>query len=111
MATGHYARIGQQIQSSKFKVQNERFNLLRGIDPDKDQSYFLSALSSEQLQQALFPIGGLQKSEVREMARKAGLPNAERKDSQGLCFVGKVDFAQFLKSHIPAQTGDIVDTQ
>lgn len=101
VATGHYAQIDA----------HDWLHLLRWVDPDKDQSYFLSALSREQLQQALFPIGGLQKSEVREIARKAGLPNAERKDSQGLCFVGKVDFAQFLKSHIPAQTGDIVDTQ
>lgn len=62
------------------------------------------------MSQALFSIGHLPKSEVREIARKAGLPNAERKDSQGLCFVGKVDFPSFLKSHIPAQTGLIVDT-
>lgn len=101
VATGHYAQIDT----------HDWLHLLRWVDPDKDQSYFLSALSRDQLQQALFPIGGLQKSAVREIARKAGLPNAERKDSQGLCFVGKVDFAQFLKSHIPAQTGDIVDTQ
>ena len=90
---------------------NQNFSLLRGVDLDKDQSYFLSALSREQLEQALFPIGELQKSEVRDIARKAGLPNAERKDSQGLCFVGKVDFAQFLKAHIPSKIGDIVDTQ
>lgn len=84
--------------------------LFRWIDSEKDQSYFLSALTPEQLKQALFPIGHLQKSEVREIARKAWLPNAERKDSQGLCFVGKVNFAEFLKSHIPEKKWQILDT-
>ncbi len=120
VATGHYARIHEQMKNEKWKMKNQpsfddsgnqNFSLLRGVDLDKDQSYFLSALSREQLEQALFPIGELQKSEVRDIARKAGLPNAERKDSQGLCFVGKVDFAQFLKAHIPSKIGDIVDTQ
>ena len=69
VATGHYAQIDSQ-------------KLLRGVDPDKDQSYFLSALTREQLSQAIFPIGHLHKPEVREIARKSGLPNAERKDSQ-----------------------------
>lgn len=102
VATGHYA----QIQT----VWNGSRELLRGVDPDKDQSYFLSALTRDQLKQALFPIGHLEKSAVRDIARKAGLPNAERKDSQGLCFVGKVDFPSFLKSHIPPQNGLIMDT-
>ena len=102
VATGHYVRLGRQMNNE---------GLFRWIDPDKDQSYFLSALTQEQLNQTLFPIGDLLKSEVRDIARKAGLPNAERKDSQGLCFVWKVDFAEFLKSHIPIQKGDIVDTQ
>ena len=83
VATGHYAQI---------KMNNAGLSLLRGVDSEKDQSYFLSALSREQLSQAIFPIGHLPKSEVREIARKAGLPNADRKDSQGLCFVGKVNF-------------------
>ncbi len=91
-------------------MQNDGLQLLRGVDPEKDQSYFLSALSREQLSQAMFPIGHLPKSEVREIARKAGLPNAERKDSQGLCFVGKVNFGDFLKAHIPSQKGEIRDT-
>ena len=102
VATWHYAQI--------HTLWDERRELLRWVDPEKDQSYFLSALSREQLSQAVFPIGHLPKSEVREIARKAGLPNAERRDSQGLCFVGKVDFPNFLKSHIPAQKGLIVDT-
>lgn len=101
VATGHYAQI---------KMKNDGLSLLRGVDPEKDQSYFLSALSREQLSQAMFPIGHLPKSEVRDIARKAGLPNAERKDSQGLCFVGKVNFWDFLKAHIPAQKGEIRDT-
>lgn len=101
VATGHYAQI---------KMKNDELSLLRGVDPEKDQSYFLSALSREQLSQAMFPIGHLPKSEVRDIARKAGLPNAERKDSQGLCFVGKVNFGDFLKAHIPAQKGEIRDT-
>lgn len=91
-------------------MNNGGLQLLRGVDPEKDQSYFLSALSREQLSQAMFPIGHLPKSEVRDIARKAWLPNAERKDSQGLCFVGKVNFWDFLKAHIPAQKGEIRDT-
>lgn len=109
VATGHYARI-----ETEWAVNDEQWmlhrKLLRWIDSDKDQSYFLAALSREQLKQAVFPIGNLPKSEVRNIARKAWLPNAERKDSQGLCFVGKVDFAEFLKSHIPAQKWPIIDT-
>ncbi len=108
VATGHYAQI--KIQNTKDKIHSERISLLRWIDPDKDQSYFLAALSREQLQQAVFPIGNLPKSEVREIARKAWLPNAERKDSQGLCFVWKVNFGDFLKAHIPAKKGPIIDT-
>lgn len=115
VATGHYARISEQVQSTKDKVQNgridntEELSLLRGRDPDKDQSYFLSALTSSQLEHALFPIGHLLKSEVRDIAREAGLPNAERKDSQGLCFVGKVNFSEFLKEHIASKRGNILD--
>lgn len=101
VATGHYAQI---------RMNNGGLELLRGVDPEKDQSYFLSALSHEQLSQAMFPIGHLPKSEVRDIARKAGLPNALRKDSQWLCFVGKVNFGDFLKAHIPAQKGEIRDT-
>jgi tRNA-uridine 2-sulfurtransferase len=110
VATGHYARIGAQMKNEKWIMNNGGLSLLRGVDPEKDQSYFLSALSREQLTQAMFPIGHLLKSEVREIARKAGLPNAERKDSQGLCFVGKVNFWDFLKAHIPPQKGEIRDT-
>lgn len=91
-------------------MNNDGFSLLRGADPEKDQSYFLSALTREQLEQTLFPIGHLHKTEVRKIALEAGLPNAERKDSQWLCFIGKVDFASFLKSHIPTEKWFIKDT-
>lgn len=101
VATWHYAQI---------RLQDQEIHLLRGVDPEKDQSYFLSALSREQLHQTLFPIGHLHKKQVREIALEAGLPNAGRKDSQGLCFVGKVDFASFLKSHITPQKWYIRDT-
>lgn len=102
IATGHYARN----MADKSGV----FHLYKWVDPLKDQSYFLSTLNQFQLSKALFPIGHLQKSEVREIALKAWLPNAQRKDSQGLCFVGKVDFEAFLKKKIPVDIGNIVDT-
>ena len=80
------------------------------MDPNKDQTYFLSRLNQYQLSHALFPIGHLLKSEVREIARKAGLPNADRKDSQGLCFIGKVGMQEFLSRRLPKNIGSIVDT-
>ncbi len=122
IATGHYARIVPPL-TPPYKggeknplLAKERdgwgstYLLLKWVDPTKDQSYFLSTLNQFQLSKALFPIGHLQKSEVREIAIKAGLPNAERKDSQWLCFVWKVDFEQFLKKKIPVNIGNIVDT-
>lgn len=101
IATGHYARS---------TVREGRVRLLKGVDGEKDQSYFLSRLSEAQLEKAIFPIGHLQKTEVREIARNAGLPNAERKDSQGLCFIGKVPMREFLRERLPEKTGDIFDT-
>lgn len=73
---------------------------MKGLDPLKDQSYFLSRLSPFQISHAIFPIGHLMKSEVRAIAKKAGLPNAERKDSQGLCFIGKVSMKEFLEKKL-----------
>lgn len=102
IATGHYAKLE--------KDEKNIFHLLKWIDSGKDQSYFLSFLNQFQLEHSLFPIGNLEKSEVREIAKKIGLPNAERKDSQGLCFVGKVDFKEFLEKKIPHQKGNIIDT-
>lgn len=101
VATGHYAQI----------IENAgMFTLQKWADSWKDQSYFLAWLSQVQLSQALFPIGHLQKSEVREIAKKAWLPNADRKESQGICFVGKVNIKEFLQKKIPNSVGNIVDT-
>jgi len=103
IATGHYARIGTDGEG--------RHALLAGADPDKDQSYFLHQLSQEQLARSVFPIGGLRKTEVRRIAAELGLPNAEKKDSQGICFVGKVDLREFLRYRIPSRPGPIVTTE
>lgn len=96
IATGHYARIkdGQ---------------LLAGLDPDKDQSYFLCRVTEEALRRSLMPIGELKKSEVRELAHKLGLSTADKKDSQGICFVGKVGIKDFLQQFVHAHPGAIVD--
>lgn len=102
IAMGHYARIQEDMLG---------FHLLKWVDIDKDQSYFLSRLSQEQLAYALFPIGWLKKTEVRALAVQAGLPNAHRKDSQWLCFIGKVSMKSFLEERLPKKIGDIVDLQ
>lgn len=101
VATGHYAQIIEE---------NSVFHLKKWVDKNKDQSYFLAWLSQFQLSKSLFPIGHLQKSEVRKIALDAGLPNATRKESQGICFVGKVDLSQFLEKKIEHKIGNIVDT-
>ncbi|MDD5213080.1 MAG: tRNA 2-thiouridine(34) synthase MnmA [Candidatus Gracilibacteria bacterium] len=101
VATGHYARI---------EKKEGFYHLLKGIDSNKDQSYFLAGLNQFQLSASLFPIGHLEKPRVREIALEAGLPNANRKDSQGICFVGKVDMHKFLEKKIEKKTGNIVDT-
>ncbi len=101
VATGHYARV---------QGTAGRFQLLKGVDPAKDQSYFLYTLKQDQLAKILFPIGHLKKSEVRELAKKFKLPNAEKKDSQGICFIGKINVTEFLRSHIRANEGMIVTT-
>jgi tRNA-specific 2-thiouridylase len=84
------------------------YRLLRGRDPNKDQSYFLCQLNQEQLSRALFPIGHLQKSEVREIAVKAGLHVHNKKDSQGLCFIGKVSLPDFLQQQLKPEEGDVI---
>lgn len=96
IATGHYARMkdGQ---------------LLRGIDSNKDQTYFLSQVSREQLQNVLFPIGHLTKTEVRKIAENFGLVTAQKKDSTGICFIGERNFTKFLENYLPNTPGDIVD--
>ncbi|MBI2627943.1 MAG: tRNA 2-thiouridine(34) synthase MnmA [Candidatus Niyogibacteria bacterium] len=103
VATGHYARV----KNVRFEEQNT-VSLYQAKDKNKDQSYFLWTLTQNQLKHALFPIGDYTKNEVREMARKFNLPTAEKKDSQGLCFVGKIDFAEFLKGLISAHKGAAV---
>ncbi|HEV8601181.1 MAG TPA: tRNA 2-thiouridine(34) synthase MnmA [Patescibacteria group bacterium] len=101
VATGHYARIAHA---------DGKYSLLKGIDPAKDQSYFLYTLNQKQLSKILFPIGTLTKPEVRELARKFNLPNHSKKDSQGICFIGKINVKEFLKAHIPVLAGEIVTT-
>ncbi len=128
IATGHYARIvqsvchpelvsgsfkpGQRIKDSEINSewQNKTFHLLKWVDSNKDQSYFLAFLNQFQLSKSLFPIGHLEKSEVRRIAEEAWLPNAKRKDSQWICFVGKVDFTKFLEKKIDHKEWNIVDT-
>ena len=99
-ATGHYARV-EQIDGTYF--------LGTAVDKVKDQTDFLSAISYEQLSHILFPLGNMQKSEVRELARKAMLPNASRKDSQGICFLGKIDYREFIKRKLGILEGDVIE--
>ena len=99
LATGHYARLDK----------HDGVNLLRALDRGKDQTYFLAGLTADQLARAVFPIGELQKSEVRRIAREQGFVNAGKKDSTGVCFIGERDFKQFLMRFLPAQPGDMVD--
>ena len=129
VATGHYVRkvpadsatvISSEVEKSaggstpsfhglSVESAGGQFCLLEGVDPNKDQSYFLCQLSQEQLRQAMFPIGGLTKPEVRQIAKEADLPSAEKKDSQGICFVGKVDLPTFLKQKLAPAPGDVVE--
>lgn len=101
VATGHYCR--------KIEHEDGSFRLVTGKDPNKDQSYFLCQLNQEQLSKALFPIGELLKPEVREIAQKIGLHTADKKDSQGLCFVGKISLPQFLQQQLQPKKGSIVE--
>jgi len=98
LATGHYCRI-------------ENGKLLKGVDSSKDQSYFLYTLSSEKLAKVLFPIGDLPKSKVRELARDAGLPTSEKKDSTGICFIGKRDFKPFISRYIAYKKGPMISAE
>jgi len=101
VATGHYACLRQGFGGQA--------RIFQGIDKNKDQSYFLSSIKREVLPKVLFPIGEYTKPQVRELAKKFRLPNASRMQSKGICFIGKVDFADFLKKHIVSKPGDIVD--
>ena len=132
IATGHYVRVEQSLPSSLrfanwrrsnlmglprrshlFAPRNDgknRYQLLQAKDTNKDQSYFLWTLTHEQLKHCLFPIGGYTKPEVRAMAKKMGLPTAEKKDSQGICFIGEIDMREFLKKYIPVAPGLVQTT-
>jgi tRNA-specific 2-thiouridylase len=99
IATGHYARLEER---------DGRFHLLRGADPGKDQSYFLHRLNQAQLARTLFPVGHLHKSEVRAIAREAGLPNHAKRDSTGICFIGERPFREFLSRYLPREPGPMV---
>ena len=100
IATGHYARV-REIDG--------RSELLKGLDETKDQSYFLHRLTQAQLSQALFPVGELRKTEVRRLADEIGLPNAKKKDSTGICFIGERPFREFLNRYIAKEPGPIKD--
>lgn len=105
VATGHYA----QVNSTFDENGKEFFHLLAGADNNKDQSYFLCQLNQDQLSKSLFPIGALTKPEVREIAREMGLVTADKKDSQGLCFIGKVSLPTFLQQQLEPKEGEIVE--
>lgn len=97
IATGHYVRL-------------EKGKLLKANDKNKDQSYFLWTLTQEQLRYCLFPVGEYTKPEIRAMAKKLGLPTADKKDSQGICFIGEIDVREFLKNYIPVERGPVLST-
>lgn len=98
MATGHFVQTRQQEGHTQ---------LLRGADPNKDQSYFLYMLREEQLAKALFPVGGMTKAQIRALAEEAGLPVSSKKDSTGICFIGERNFRQFLQGYLPLQAGEM----
>ena len=100
IATGHYARV---------REREGRFELLKGLDPLKDQSYFLHRLTQAQLSETLFPVGELPKTEVRRIAEEVGLPNAKKKDSTGICFIGERPFREFLNRYLANTPGPIKD--
>lgn len=98
LATGHYARV---------EFRDGEYKMLRGIDENKDQTYFLNQLGQDQLEKVMFPIGNIEKSKVRELAQKAGLATAAKKDSTGICFIGERNFKDFLGNYLPAQPGNM----
>ncbi len=98
IATGHYARIGNK---------KGEFQLLKGLDPSKEQSYFLYTLGQKALSKTLFPIGHLHKTDIRQLAEKLGFANHQKKDSTGICFIGERKFKEFLQRYLPTQPGEI----
>ena len=101
IATGHYARIDQSPEASR--------RLLMGVDSSKDQSYFLWTLTNDDLLHTLFPVGHLEKKDVRKLAEKYDLPTATKKDSQGVCFIGEIDMKAFLKHYIESKVGNVIN--
>jgi tRNA-specific 2-thiouridylase len=104
IATGHYARV-------RLNEATQKHELLKGLDPSKDQSYFLHRLNQAQLSKTLFPVGELHKTEVRRIAAEIGLPNAKKKDSTGICFIGERPFRDFLNQYIAKEPGPIKDAK
>ena len=100
VASGHYAQI---------MYHEEKYRLYRSPDPVKDQTYFLSRMTQEQLSRILFPLGPYEKKSIRQMATDFKLPSAERKDSQGICFLGKIKYRDFVRYHLGEKTGDIIE--
>jgi tRNA-specific 2-thiouridylase len=98
LATGHYARV---------EYRDGEYKMLRGLDENKDQTYFLNQLGQEQLSKVMFPIGNIDKAKVREIAKEAGLATAAKKDSTGICFIGERNFKEFLSQYLPAQPGEM----
>lgn len=107
VATGHYARR-QSLQGFPWEKQGE-LGLFTALDPLKDQCYFLQRLSSTQLEHALFPLGNFYKSEIRTLAQHFNLPNAAKKDSQGICFIGDIDVRDFIRQHLSTKPGNIIE--
>lgn len=103
VATGHYAR--RRVRS------DGTVDLLRGADPNKDQSYFLALMTQRQVKRALFPVGEMLKPQVRQAAKRFSLPTAGKKDSQGICFIGNVKMSEFLRHYLPDEPGEIVDLE
>lgn len=109
IATGHYARVRERKSEGAGQAGAGRFELLKGLDPSKDQSYFLHRLNQAQLAKTLFPVGELHKTEVRRIAEEIRLPNARKKDSTGICFIGERPFREFLNRYIQRAPGAILD--
>jgi tRNA-specific 2-thiouridylase len=107
VATGHYARVGRS--GGRAVGASGTARLLRGVDPEKDQSYFLHRISQEALRHTLFPIGDKKKSEVRQIAKELGLATAEKDESMGICFIGKQNMNAFLRTRIASKPGEVVD--
>ncbi len=111
VATGHYTNLTPSPSPLQERVAEGRVRLSKGVDLSKDQTYFLWTLTQKQLSKILFPVGHLKKTEVRKLAKKFNLPVAQKKDSQGICFLGAVDLKEFLKHYIKEKRGKVLNTE